>query len=146
MLPRSLLAALALITGLGMTSPLDANTSVVNVVNDFRAQKGLAPLRHSKQLEAAAKRHARDMARRRFFSHRGSNGSNVAQRVRAEGYGYCFVAENIAMGQHSLNEVMQAWATSRGHRKNMLDRRAAEMALVKAENNIWVMVLGRPGC
>lgn len=142
---RSLTTA-ALLTLMVGTAPAIANTSAINVVNDYRAQKGLAPLRHSQRLETAARRHARDMARRGFFSHKGSNGSNVAQRVRAEGYDYCFVAENIAMGQKSLGEVMQAWATSKGHRKNMLDRRAAEVALVKDENNIWVMVLGRPGC
>ena len=140
------LAATLIVSLVSFAGPTSANVSSVHVVNDFRTQQGLTPLSHSRKLERAAHRHARDMARRGFFSHKGSNGSNVAQRVRATGYDYCFVAENIAMGHQSLGEVMQAWVTSKGHRKNIMDRRASEVAVVKADKNIWVMVLGRSDC
>ena len=143
---RTVLTAVLFTSLMSLTGPAEANLGAVTVVNDYRAQAGLSPLSHSRKLERAAHRHARDMARRGFFSHKGSNGSNVAQRVRATGYDYCFVAENIAMGQQSLGEVMQAWVTSKGHRKNILDRRASDVAVVKADSNIWVMVLGRSDC
>ncbi len=143
---RRILMTTALLVLTATAGTAHSEPAVLGALNAFRAQKGAPPVQYSKPLEIAAQRHAQDMARRGFFSHRGSNGSNVGQRVRAAGYGFCFVAENIAMGQRSLKAVMQAWTTSAGHRRNMLDRRAAEVALVKADNNIWVMVLGRPGC
>jgi uncharacterized protein YkwD len=118
----------------------------VRVVNALRLQSGLAPLRYSDQLEKAADRHARDMVLQGFFSHRGSDGSRLGDRLRRLGYGWCAAAENIAKGQPSLPMVMQAWQQSPGHRRNILHRGVSEFALVRAEDNIWVMVLARPGC
>ena len=47
------------------------------------------------QLFAAAAGHAKDMVARSFFSHTGSSGSSVADRVSAAGYAWSTVAENI---------------------------------------------------
>ncbi|MDW4499594.1 CAP domain-containing protein [Sulfitobacter sp. D35] len=126
--------------------PTRANPQVAATVNQLRAANGLTSLAYSRSLEAVARRHARDMAQNKFFSHRGSDGSNVARRARAHGYSYCFVAENIAMGQRSLGEVMQGWWQSRPHRRNMMKPRVREFALAKAPGDIWVMVLADPGC
>ncbi|KPD12252.1 CAP domain-containing protein [Phaeobacter sp. 11ANDIMAR09] len=115
-------------------------------LNGLRAQHGLPPLGWSPRLEKAAWAHAKDMLRRGFFSHQGSNGSRVGDRVRKQGYSWCVVSENIAKGQPSLPTVMNSWRQSPGHRKNMLHREVREFALVRAQGNIWVMVLARPGC
>ena len=115
-------------------------------VNALRAQNGLAPLVYSRRLEKAARRHARDMVLHGFFSHQGSDGSRIGERLRRVGYGWCAAAENIAKGQPSLPLVMQAWRQSPGHRRNLLHRGVSEFALVREEGNIWVMVLARPGC
>ncbi|WP_299679369.1 CAP domain-containing protein [uncultured Roseobacter sp.] len=130
--------------GLGVGAMAD--TRVTQALNDYRASQGRAPVTYSATLEAAAEAHATDMAARGFFDHRGSDGSTVGTRVRQQGYGWCFVAENIAQGQASLADVMQAWAESRGHRRNMLSRQAQEFALVEAPGRLWVMVLAAPGC
>ena len=123
-----------------------ADPLATQALNSYRADKGRAPLAYSDRLENAARAHAQDMAARGFFDHRGSDGSNVGQRVSRQGYGWCFVAENIAKGQRSMADVVQAWANSRGHRRNMLSRQAREFALVEAPGRIWVMVLAAPGC
>lgn len=141
---RSLgLLAVALCTVAGSAQSDPASTKALNT---FRADAGRAPLAYSSDLESAADRHARDMAHKQFFSHTGSDGTDVALRVTQAGYGWCFVAENIAQGQRDLVEVMEAWATSPGHRRNMLSRDATEYALVQAPGRIWVMVLASPGC
>ncbi|MEM9639194.1 MAG: CAP domain-containing protein [Pseudomonadota bacterium] len=123
-----------------------ADPLATQALNSYRADKGRAPLAYSDRLENAARVHAQDMVARGFFDHRGSDGSNVGQRVSRQGYGWCFVAENIAKGQRSMADVVQAWANSRGHRRNMLSRQAREFALVEAPGRIWVMVLAAPGC
>lgn len=123
----------------------DVTRAAQGYVNGARAQSGLGALSASPELMRAARRHARDMARRGFFGHKGSNGSRLADRAEAAGYDYCFVAENIAKGHRSVDAVMRGWINSAGHRKNILSHRAREFAVVR-EGRIWVMVLGRPGC
>ena len=129
----------------GVTSA-GADPAATAALNAFRSEQGRSPVALSRPLQRAAEAHAQDMARRGFFSHSGSSGSSVGDRVRAQGYGFCFVAENIAKGQKSLAQVMQSWAGSQGHRRNMADRRATEFALARAKGNVWVMVLAAPGC
>lgn len=123
-----------------------ADPVATQVLNDYRRQQGQPEVRYSKPLEAAATGHALDMTRGGFFDHRGSDGSSVGERVRRVGYGWCFVAENIAQGQRSLGDVMTDWANSPGHRRNMLDARARDFALVEGPERTWVMVLAAPGC
>jgi len=108
----------------------------------YRGQGGLGALRHSAALQAAAQYHADDMASSGNFSHHGSNGSSLSSRVRAAGYNACFAAENIAYGQGSLQQVMQDWMGSRGHRRNIMDSRANQFGLAR-RGTYWVMVLGR---
>lgn len=114
----------------------------VTLTNEFRAQKGLKPLRISPVLEAVAERHGRDMARRGFFSHRGSDGSTPGRRARRHGYRFCVVAENILRGYTSADDVIEEWKSSKGHRKNMLLRKATEIGVIRHNKNVWVMVVG----
>lgn len=115
-------------------------------INASRAEAGRSPLRVNRQLTQAAAAHARDLADTGTFSHTGSNGSSVGDRVRGQGYGFCFVAENIAKGQGTLEQVLTGWMASEGHRRNMLASQAREFGLVRGPGNLWVMVLGKPGC
>lgn len=125
---------------------LAANPQATEAINALRADQGVAALRYSAVLEEAARTHGQDMVRAGFFSHTGSDGSDLADRVSRTGYGWCALAENIAKGQRDLAEVMAGWAASPGHRANMLSTEVTEFALIEAEGRIWVMVLGAPGC
>jgi uncharacterized protein YkwD len=123
-----------------------ANPQATTTLNAFRQTQGRTPLSYSAQLERLAQSHADDMAHGGFFSHTGSDGTGIADRAKAIDYRFCFIAENIAKGQTSLEQVLQSWAMSPGHKKNMSHRKATEFALARAEGNIWVMVLAAPGC
>jgi len=143
---------LAICLVLGWAAPLaaqgveDMSAAASAQVNDIRTRNGLAPLAASAGLTQAAAAHASDMQANGFFSHTGSNGSGIGDRARASGYGFCFIAENIAQGQGGLSQVIDGWMSSTGHRRNILSDGAQEFALVRAPGDIWVMVLGRPGC
>ncbi|MFZ5962915.1 CAP domain-containing protein [Thalassococcus sp. BH17M4-6] len=121
----------------------DPIPGATEMLNGFRAGQGRAALQMSAKLQQMAQNHADDMARQNYFSHRGKDGSGLRQRARRVGYKHCKLAENIAMGQTSVDEVMNAWAGSTGHRRNMLLRRVKEFGLARAPGDIWVMVLGR---
>lgn len=139
-------ALLALLCALPLAGGAAEPEDAARALNALRSEKGRAPLAHSPALQRAAAAHADDMAAKGYFSHAGADGSSTGERARAAGYGWCFVAENIAKGQPDLTSVMAAWEASRGHRKNMLAREAQEFALARAPGNIWVMLLARPGC
>ena len=93
-------------------------------------------------LEAAAEVHGRDMAKGGFFSHTGSDGSSAGKRAKRQGFKFCLIAENIAKGQRTPEQVMNSWTQSKGHRKNMLQKKAREIGVIRQDGNIWVMVLG----
>ncbi|MEO3415856.1 CAP domain-containing protein [Roseovarius sp. CAU 1744] len=146
-------ALLILCLTLSFVPPAAAQGRVENVsvtataaVNALRARHGLPPLRSEARLTRAAAGHATDMSRKGFFSHTGSDGSSVGKRARRHAYGPCVIAENIAKGHPRMEQVLRAWMGSRGHRRNILNADVTEFALVRGSGNIWVMILGRPGC
>ncbi len=141
----SIALSLGLAAAAAAAAAQDLSSAAQPQVNSLRANGGLDPLTVSAALVRAAQGHARDMAQNGFFSHTGSNGSGIGDRARAAGYGYCFIAENIAQGQDSIDAVLNGWMNSTGHRRNILSEGAQEFALVREGAN-WVMVLGRPGC
>lgn len=142
----ALLAGLAGQAALAGGDAADLGPATRAAINSLREASGRAPLTVSGALTRAAAAHAGDMARSDRFSHTGRDGSSVGDRVRRQGYGYCFVAENIARGQAAPDEVLGDWMASPGHRRNLLDPRATGFALVRGPGRIWVMVLGRDGC
>ncbi|MFX0544251.1 CAP domain-containing protein [Roseovarius sp. S1116L3] len=146
---RQILAAciaLTVIVPLPALSAENVSASAKPAVADIRARNGLSALEISPALGRAAAAHADDMAANGFFSHTGSDGSGIGDRAHSAGYGYCFIAENIAKGQGSLSQVIEGWMGSSGHRRNILSEGAREFAVARGAGDVWVMVLGRPGC
>lgn len=94
---------------------------VVDLTNQERARHGLPALALDGALCRSALAHSRDMASHNYFSHTGSDGSTVGDRIRAAGYSPLWAyGENIAAGQPSPEEVVNAWMNSEGHRANIL--------------------------
>lgn len=93
--------------------------------NRERRAHALTPLRASRSLRTAARRHAHDMARRNYFGHLTIGGRTVLDRVRVTGYGRggrVSVGENIFYGLLPLPSparVMAAWMASPGHRQQV---------------------------
>ncbi|MEM1220401.1 MAG: CAP domain-containing protein [Bacteroidota bacterium] len=78
------------------------------------------PLTWDLRLESAAEMHAKDMHTNDFFDHKGSDGSQVWDRVGEAGFDWMAVAENIAWGHDSIEEVVQSWKKSSGHCKTLM--------------------------
>lgn len=117
-------------------------------VNANRRAYGQHALKVNTRLTQAAMKHACDMAVNGFFGHRGTDGSNSQVRVRAAGFRDCLVAENLAWGYPTSQQIISGWMNSTGHRSNMLHPRAYEMGVgvtqgPKGPN--WVLVVAR-GC
>ena len=113
----------------------------------IRADHDLPPLKIAPKLVEAAERHARDMAAHGEMTHEGSDGSTPAGRVSATGYHYLEMAENVAFGQKSVEQVMEGWMGSEHHRVNILgDFSEIGAAVVKSPEgrNYWSVSFGRP--
>jgi uncharacterized protein YkwD len=97
-------------------------------LNRERARYGLKALKLNKKLSVAARRHARDMARRNYFSHETLGGGSFVDRIRRTGYlsgaRSWMVGENLAWGSHGNSRpstIMRLWMNSPGHRANILN-------------------------
>lgn len=132
-------------TGLAL-DPLKAE----QMINTYRSENGLKPVKLHSKLSYAAKAHARDLARHDRISHYGSDGSNPWDRVRKSGYKPSLAAENVGTGQNTLAEVLAGWKESDAHNKNLLLPQAEHMgiALVDAPDtefrSFWTLVVGAP--
>lgn len=119
-----------------------------DLINQYRYENGLKPLKLNAQLTEAAKDHSRDLSKWDRISHYGSDGSNPWDRVKRTGYKARLAAENVGTGQVSFEEVLKGWKESPGHNKNLLLSDAKEMGLALVQDpktefkSFWTLVIG----
>jgi uncharacterized protein YkwD len=109
------------------------------------------PLQWHGVLVTAAARHSQDMASHNIFSHTGSDNSSPAQRVTDAGYGWRLVAENVAAGYRTVQEVMDGWMTSDGHCANIMNPALRDFGVAcvpgdtsNTYSTYWTMNLAAP--
>lgn len=121
---------------------------VVAETNRCRAEHGLPALTAEPRLSAAAVAHNDDMVTRGFFAHESPDGGSLVDRVRAAGYPYAVVAENLAAGQRTAPEVVQGWLDSPGHRRNLLSPDVTQIGVAFTtggpHGTTWTQVFGAP--
>ena len=159
------LAAVALASGalaadatVGRESGAKVRARVVELVNTARSHNrkcgserfaAAPPLSVSRILNEAAADHARDMARRNYFEHRGTDGSQPKDRVMRAGYQPRLTGENIAFGPESAEEAVAGWLKSPGHCANIMDSRFRDIGIGLATGRgrgkiYWVQDFGAP--
>ncbi len=121
------------------TSPPSLVRAVFCEVNSLRATRKLRRLRRNRRLSQAALRHARDMLRRSYFSHRSPEGTTVLTRVRRAGYGAH--TEDVSAGEVlglgfagtpwalTPRGLVRKWLASPSHRGVLLSRRWRELGI-----------------
>ncbi|TYZ66232.1 hypothetical protein PybrP1_009691 [[Pythium] brassicae (nom. inval.)] len=109
--------------------------AMLNSVNAYRSQNGLARLRIDQRLSAASVAHAQDQAHRCYMTHDSVDGSKAWDRMNAQGYVTSTAAENVAAGQPTVESVMKSWWNSPGHRANILSDKVKDIGFAKAVNN-----------
>ena len=101
------------------TSQGDFASQVVALVNAERAKQGLSALTIDTKVQQAALVRAKESAQ--SFSHTRPNGSSFSTALTEAGVSYRRAGENIAYGQSTPQQVMNAWMNSSGHRANILN-------------------------
>jgi hypothetical protein len=102
--------------------------------NRERAAQGLAPLKWSATLAAAARQHALRMAAQNTLSHQLPGEPGVVDRASQAGVRFSSLAENIAEGP-SAEGIHQQWMNSPPHRANLLDAQLDSVGIAIAKRN-----------
>lgn len=108
-------------------------SAVIDLINEEREANDLPPYQSSNRLRDAARAHSTDMACNGFFSHTGSNGSSVGDRVFAENYPWTAVGENIFGTGDTSNDAPQLafdfWIAGAGNRANLVSEEFTEIGV-----------------
>lgn len=139
-------------TDSGCANPAQADAwkdEVLQLVNLERSRVGLGALSYNAGLEAQADAYACELITYDYFDHvNPDTGSTLADRSTDYGYDYWIVGENLAAGQRTPIEVVQAWMDSPGHRENILNASFTELGIgIKVGGKYgtyWVQEFGRP--
>ncbi len=111
----------------------DFEQRVVELVNEERKKQDLPPLKRIIDLDYAARYHARDMAEDQYFSHDSYDGSQKicgwSTRIGKFYSNWNSLAENIAAGYATPDDVMRGWMNSSRHRANILSATNREIGV-----------------
>ncbi|WP_391558874.1 CAP domain-containing protein [Robertmurraya sp.] len=124
------------------TSALSAyEQKVVDLTNQERAKNGLAALKVDTALSKVAREKSLDMSKNGYFSHTSPTYGSPFDMMKQFGISYQYAGENIAMGQRTPEEVVQAWMNSEGHRKNILSANFNYIGVGYVESgNYWTQM------
>ncbi|HEU4887572.1 MAG TPA: CAP domain-containing protein, partial [Thermoanaerobaculia bacterium] len=121
---RILLLAVLLIVSVNVAAADPSNeitaTNVLRLMNEYRAQEGLAPLHADVLLDRAAADRMRHMEEESFWSHESPDGLSPFHWLSQRQYHYRAAGENLAYGFETAGLLVQSWMESRGHRANIL--------------------------
>ena len=91
---------------------------VLTLINKYRRSKGLAIFKSNEIVAEEARKHSFNMATGKVgFGHDGF--STRSKTLTTKIPGTIGVAENVAFGQQSAQEVVNDWIKSTGHRHNI---------------------------
>lgn len=119
-------------------------SDMLKQVNAQRAKNGKSALTLNQSLCASARVRASEIAKDGCFSHTRPDGSGCFTAI--SGVSYRTAGENIAMGTwgyYGVDEIMDGWMNSEGHRANILNGDFSEVGfgcVVVNGNGYWVQI------
>lgn len=114
---------------------------VVALVNQERAKQGLKPFVVDWEVERVARYKSNDMQAKNYFSHTSPTYGSPFNMLKHFGVSYRSAGENIAKGQRTPQEVMNAWMNSSGHRANILNSGYTHIGVgYNAQGHVWTQM------
>ncbi len=121
--------------------------AILDATNAERKKAKLDPLAADPKLTAAARSHAANMARQGKLEHT-LDGKDAADRVKAAGFAFRRMGENIAWNQKLPADTVAGWMASPGHKQNILNADYTHVGVAVARSDkgepYWVQVFGTP--
>ncbi len=133
-------------------SPLSFNAQILSAVNAMRIKgyncggemmPAVKPLVWNTKLEKAAAIHAIDMDKNNHFSHVGTDGSLPDDRIKAAGYEWGQVGENIGRGYKDVAAAIKGWQESSSHCKQMMSADVTQIGAAH-KGSYWCQAFAKP--
>lgn len=122
--------------------------TLVDLINQARADVGRAALTVNTQLTAAARAHSLDMACSDFMRHSGSDGSWTGDRLSRAGYPNSYYLELLAIGLPQ--DAMSQWRIDQNQWGSVINSRVREIGVgyvfskFSSYGGYWTVVMGGP--
>lgn len=123
----------------GEISEIEAR--VIELTNEERRKNGLPELQMDTALSNVAREKSNDMQRNGYFSHTSPTYGSPFDMIRDAGISFQAAGENIAQGQPTPEQVVQAWMNSEGHRQNILNSGYTHIGVgYNAQGHYWTQM------
>ncbi|MCD7035949.1 CAP domain-containing protein [Metabacillus sp. GX 13764] len=111
---------------------------VIELTNAERKKNGLQPLAADSSLANVAQEKSDDMEQNNYFSHTSPTYGSPFEMMKRFGENYQTAGENIAQGQQTPEEVVDAWMKSEGHRENIMNSEFTNIGIgYTKDGNYW---------
>ena len=118
-----------------LTAVKAQENEVVRLVNVERSKLGLMLVTQNWELSRVARYKSEDMLSHNYFAHQSPTYGSPFVMMENFGIHFSAAGENIAMGQRTPAEVMNAWMNSPGHRANILSPSYDQIGVGLAKNS-----------
>ena len=122
-----------------------AEAKLIALINIEREANGAPPLAMNWEITRLARYKSEEMRKHRLFDHESLVYGNPAQTLDRFNISYSAVGANIAKGQETAQQVMDAWWGSPMHRANLVNENftSAGVGLSLDEYGIpyWTLIL-----
>jgi uncharacterized protein YkwD len=98
---------------------------LAELINDYRANRGLGPLELVPELSALASEHSTQMAEHRRLSHDGFRSRFDRTRARV-------CVENVGVNFPHEESQLDGWRASPGHHRNLLEPKVVRVGIAKS--------------
>ena len=114
---------------------------VIRLINEIRVKYGLNTLSTNTKLSQVARLKSQDMQAKGYFSHTSPTYGSPFEMMKKFGITYRYAGENIAYGQRTPQQVVDAWMNSSGHRANILNANFTQIGMgYVATGNYWTQM------
>lgn len=114
---------------------------VIDLVNEIRVKNGLKALIANAKLSEVAREKSKDMHDKNYFSHNSPTYGTPFEMMKKFGISYKTAGENIAKGQTTPQQVVDAWMNSQGHRENILNSAFTQIGVgYYADGHYWTQM------
>jgi uncharacterized YkwD family protein/spore coat assembly protein SafA len=121
---------------------------VIRLTNAERSRNGLQPLKTNWELSRVARYKSQDMVNKGYFAHNSPTYGSPFKMMETFGLRFSAAGENIAKGQRTPQEVVNAWMNSPGHRANILSASYMEIGVGVAKDSAgrlyWTQMFIKP--
>lgn len=120
---------------------------LVNLINEYRRERGRPPLSVSITLTKAAAWMSNDMATKDYLNHTDSLGRHADERMAAAGYNYkCARGEVLGINRGDARGILQRWKESPAHNQILLTAEYKTVGLrrtcTEAQRCFWAADFG----